>query len=120
MDSSRCIKAAVSKCTALWDSVYQSLTALVKEMRSTHERWAEFSKERDELLAKICNLSLILKTRPGSRAEVERRLLKYKLEVGSSWVSLVSLLRLLTELASIGHTVCVVAGRAIIPGLPPS
>ena len=81
MDSSNCIRTAVTKCTQLWDTVYQSLNVLVKEMRSSQEAWSDFVKERDVLLSKISNLSLILKTRPGSRAEVERKLAKYQAEV---------------------------------------
>ena len=81
LDSSEGIKRAVGRCTELWDSVYKTLGLLVKDMKQSDEAWLEFVKERDVLLAKVSNLSLILKTKPDSRAEVERKLSKYQSEV---------------------------------------
>ena len=81
LDSSGCIKQAVQQCTELWDSVYQSLKLIVKEMRVSHEAWTDFVKDRDVLLAKISNLSLQLKTGLMSREEVTQRLGHYQIEV---------------------------------------
>ena len=81
LDSSGCIKHAVQQCTELWDSVYQSLKLIVKEMRVSHEAWTGFVKDREVLLAKISNLSLQLKTGQMSREGVTQRLGHYQIEV---------------------------------------
>lgn len=81
LDSSGCIKNAVQQCTELWDAVYQTLKSIVKEMRTSHEAWTDFVKDREVLLAKISNLSLQLKTKQMTHQEVTEKLRHYQLEV---------------------------------------
>ena len=81
LDSSGCIKHAVKQCTELWDSVYQSVKQIVKEICVSHEAWTGVVKDREGLLAKISNLSLQLKTGQMSREEVTQRLGHYQIEV---------------------------------------
>jgi len=84
IDKSECVKKAVAQCTELWDTVYQSLSQLVKQMRKSHEAWTDFVKERDVLLIKVSNLSLTLKTDSSTRESVEEKLKKYQLKVKPS------------------------------------
>lgn len=90
LDSSGCIKNAVLQCTDLWDTVYRSVTSLVKEMRVSHEAWTEFAKDREVLLAKISNLSLQLKTRQLTRDQVSERLGHYQIEVNAIRIPTIS------------------------------
>lgn len=84
LDASGCIKSAVNRCVALWDSVYKTLTTMVREQRSSHDSLTDFLKQRDLLVARVSQLSLTLKMRPSSRQEVVQKLSVLQHEVSCS------------------------------------
>lgn len=82
LDSSDCIRTAVYKCTELWDDVYHTVCAIVKDLRNSKDNWIDYMKHRDLLLMKISDLSLNYKKRPMSQKEVSDKYSGLQNEVG--------------------------------------